>query len=95
MPQIRQLSANSPDFESRLSEVLAWESVSDHGVQQRVDEILNAIIERGDSALIEFTNRFDRTQFVQSSELEVSRERIEQSLHFDFFRRKAGSGNCC
>ena len=56
---IRRLDAADPDFSRQLDHLLSWESVSDDGVNQRVLEIIKAVRERGDAALVELTQRFD------------------------------------
>ncbi|QJD72297.1 histidinol dehydrogenase [Marinobacterium sp. LSUCC0821] len=60
--------------------MLAWESVSDQAVNQRVDEIIAAVRASGDSAVVELTNRFDRTQVSSFAELEMSKDRLQTAL---------------
>jgi histidinol dehydrogenase len=50
--------------------------VSDAGVQKAVAYIVEQVRLKGDDAVIEFTNRFDRRQVVSSAELEISREEL-------------------
>ncbi|MCW8847520.1 MAG: histidinol dehydrogenase, partial [Sedimenticola sp.] len=59
MSEIRQLSTSDSDFQQQLDQLLAWESVSDASVNNIVNEVLLAIRQRGDAALLEYTNRFD------------------------------------
>ena len=56
---IRRLNAADADFARHLDHLLSWESVSDDGVNERVLEIIKAVRERGDAALVELTQRFD------------------------------------
>jgi histidinol dehydrogenase len=65
-------------LEERLS-LLAWEGVSDAAVQQRVDEIIEAVRRRGDAALVEASNRFDRLSATTMAELTLSAERLRQA----------------
>ena len=58
--QMRTLDSQQADFTQAMDDLLSWESVSDHQVQQTVLDILHQIKTRGDEALIEFSNRFDR-----------------------------------
>ncbi|WP_292311907.1 histidinol dehydrogenase [Marivivens sp.] len=60
--------------------MLAWESVSDQAVNQRVDEIIAAVRASGDTAVVELTNRFDRTQVSSFAELEMSKDRLQTAL---------------
>lgn len=68
---ILQLSTADSCFDDRLTELLAWENVSDQNVEQIVADILAAVRQRGDQALIEFTNRFDARDVSDVRELEI------------------------
>ncbi|PHS75333.1 MAG: histidinol dehydrogenase [Porticoccus sp.] len=68
---ILQLSTADSCFDDRLTELLAWENVSDQNVEQIVGDILAAVRQRGDQALIEFTNRFDARDVGDVGELEI------------------------
>ncbi|WP_100637162.1 histidinol dehydrogenase [Marinomonas sp. ef1] len=73
---IREFSSSSAGFRSELESLLAWDSVSDAGVQKAVADIVEQVRLKGDEAVIEFTNRFDRRHVVSSAELEISREEL-------------------
>jgi histidinol dehydrogenase len=73
---IREFSSSSDDFRSELDSLLAWDSVSDARVQKAVADIVEQVRLKGDDAVIEFTNRFDRRHVASSSELEISREEL-------------------
>lgn len=73
---IREFSSSSDDFRSELDSLLAWDSVSDARVQKTVADIVEQVRLKGDDAVIEFTNRFDRRHVASSSELEISREEL-------------------
>ncbi|MCK7595921.1 histidinol dehydrogenase [Microbulbifer sp. CAU 1566] len=80
---IRRLDAGSPEFSESLDRLLAWESVADHQVETVVAEILAQVKARGDAALVEYTNRFDRRNLqgaaefcLQQSDLLSALERI-------------------
>jgi histidinol dehydrogenase len=77
---IRRLDAADQDFARHLDHLLSWESVSDDAVNQRVLEIIKAVRERGDAALVEFTQRFDGLQVASMAELILPRERLELAL---------------
>ncbi len=77
---ITRLDASQADFEQRLSELLAWDSVSDDSVVGVVDDVITAIKDRGDEALLEYTNRFDRMDVSAMTELVMGKAQIEQSL---------------
>ncbi|WP_417561221.1 histidinol dehydrogenase [Marinomonas sp.] len=73
---IREFSSSSAGFHSELESLLAWDSVSDAGVQKAVADIVEQVRLNGDDAVIEYTNRFDRREVVSSTELEISREEL-------------------
>lgn len=77
---IRRLISDQADFEAQLSEMLAWESVSDQSVNQRVNEILAQVRASGDQAVVELTNRFDQTDVVHMSDLELTHARLNEAL---------------
>ena len=77
---INRLNSTSPDFWQQLDASLAWESVSDDAVNNIVTEIIAAIRSRGDAALVEYTNRFDRMSAADISELEIPTARLQQAL---------------
>jgi histidinol dehydrogenase len=79
MSEIRKLSTSDADFQQQLDALLAWESVSDSAVNDTVNQIIQAIRSEGDTALMEFTNRFDRWQASQPGDLEIPLERLLQA----------------
>lgn len=80
MVEIKRLSTAEPDFWKRLDALLAWEGVSDEEVVRTVRAILADVRRRGDAALIEYTNRFDRMNISGMAELEIPLERLHTAL---------------
>ncbi len=78
--QIKRLNSSDTDFYTQLDELLAWERVSDGGVEQSVRDIIAAIRCRGDDALLEFTQRFDGVKAASVEELEISRFKLLEAL---------------
>ncbi|MDT8896374.1 histidinol dehydrogenase [Halomonas sp. I1] len=76
---IARLATTDADFEARLDALLDWEGVSDTDVQQRVDDILAAVKRRGDAALVEYSNRFDRLSVEDMTELTLGPDRLRQA----------------
>ena len=58
--QIRKLDSNQPDFQTALSALLAFEASTDDAIEQSVTTILADVKLRGDAAVLDYTNRFDR-----------------------------------
>jgi len=81
MIEISQLNSKQNDFWQQLDKTLAWESVSDDAVFNTVNNILKDVKKRGDAAVIEYTNKFDRVTINNMSELEIPQSRLEESLN--------------
>lgn len=77
---IRRLSYGQADFNAQLDALLAWEAVSDKQVATAVDDILHAVKTRGDAALVEYTNRFDRVAVQSVAALELSQTELQAAL---------------
>lgn len=79
MIEIKRLNSSQDDFNQQLTALLAWERVSDETVFDAVQEILAAVRERGDTAVVEYTNRFDRLQAQSMAELEIPTSDLESA----------------
>lgn len=77
---VRRFTTTQADFKQQLDQLLAWEAVSDQGVQESVTHIVNEVRRRGDAAVVEFTNQFDRTQAATMADLELSQAQLQQAL---------------
>jgi histidinol dehydrogenase len=78
--KVRTLDATDSHFWAELDALLAWESVSDDAVFDTVNGIIKDIRRRGDTAIVEYTNRFDRMSVESMADLEVPLERLQQAL---------------
>jgi histidinol dehydrogenase len=79
MIAIRRLATTQPDFEARLAELLAFESVQDPAVEAAVAAILADVKARGDAAVLEYTRRFDRAPVDSVAALEVPRAELQRA----------------
>lgn len=77
---IRRLSTEQTDFSKTLNQLLAWDDSADHQVNASVREILAAVKTRGDSAVLEYTARFDHVEAATVSELEIPQSRLREAL---------------
>jgi len=77
---IKRLDSSQADFWSALEQRLDWEGVSDAEVTAIVREILQAVKARGDAAVVEYTNRFDRMEVESVAELEIPAKRLAAAL---------------
>lgn len=81
MLEIKQLNAANADFWPQLEELLAWEGVSDDKVTGIVKEILAAVKQDGDKAVLEYSRRFDRVEAETMADLEISLDRAQAALN--------------
>lgn len=77
---LKRLCSTQADFNQQMDTLLAWEAVSDEKVNQIVNEILQRVRAEGDSAVVEYTNRFDGTSVESIEQLEMSAERLQLAL---------------
>ena len=80
MLQLNLLSTSDPDFEARLAALLAFENTQDASIDQAVAAILDDVRRRGDAAVLEYTQRFDRVPAGAFSELHIQRQEIESAF---------------
>ncbi len=80
MTEIKKLQYSQSDFWPQLETLLDWEGVSDASVNQTVRDILALVKAKGDEALVELTNKFDRMNATSMAELEISLDRAEAAL---------------
>jgi len=71
MTTIRRLSTVDANFDGQLTALLAWESVNDHQLQQTVAQMLAHVQAEGDSAVVEYTRRFDQVSAQSMAELTI------------------------
>ena len=69
---MQRLSTRDATFDARLEQLLTLAEESANQVEQTVREIITAVRTRGDAALVDFTNRFDRRAVANASALEVT-----------------------
>jgi histidinol dehydrogenase len=78
---MKRLTSSAVDFWRELERLLAWEEQSDEAVTTTVRDILRDVRVRGDSALLDYTLRFDRLQAKSVPELEIPASRLREALH--------------
>ena len=77
---MRRLDTRSADFDSALQALTAWSESAAPAVLQTVDAIVEAVRERGDAALLEFSRRYDGLQLDAGAQLELHQPRLQQAL---------------
>ena len=78
---IKQLNTHDESFWTQLDGLLAWDSVSDEQVFSTVNDILKNVRQRGDAAVVEYTNKFDRMTVSNMAELEIPQARLQEALN--------------
>ncbi len=78
--KITRLDASSEGFSQQLKKLVSWDDAVDNEIQHRVRDILQRVKREGDSAVLEFTERFDRMRCEHARELEVDKARIDAAL---------------
>jgi histidinol dehydrogenase len=79
--KIRRLSTQYSTFDADLKALLAFETAQDDSVDVVVAGILKDVKTRGDAAVLEYTNKFDRTNVKSLAELEVSKAELQSALN--------------
>ncbi|MFT5534654.1 MAG: histidinol dehydrogenase [Burkholderiaceae bacterium] len=79
--QIRKLDSTEPDFLARLDAVLAFDASEDAAIDQTAATILAEVKRRGDEAVLEYTNQFDRVTADRVSTLEIPPSELQAALH--------------
>ena len=77
---INKLSSQHEDFDSQLSSLISWESVSNNDVNKIVDEIIAEIQNKGDKALLNYTVELDLVKVNSISDLIISKEKLKKSF---------------
>lgn len=76
---ITRLNTVDSDFERRLKSLLDWNEQDDVEIQKQVLDIIAAVKQSGDQAVINYTNRFDRRSIQAANELEISKESLKSA----------------
>ena len=79
--KIRRFSSAETDFDSKLKALLAFETAQDDSIDEVVAGILKDVKKRGDAAVLEYTNRFDKTNAHSIAELEISQSELVGALN--------------
>ncbi len=77
---INRLNTSDTNFSEQLNTLLAWDAVSDSKVADVVAEILANVKQSGDSAVLEYSNRFDRLNASSVTELVLPQNRLQETL---------------
>ena len=79
--KLRRFSSTDADFDSKLKALLAFETAQDDSIDEVVANILKDVKKRGDAAVLEYTNRFDKTNAQSLLELEIPQAELLAALN--------------
>ena len=77
MPKPLRLSTASPNFEADFKARLHWSADTDAAIEQRVADILADVKQRGDAAVMEYTERFDGLKAADMAALEMTQGELK------------------
>jgi histidinol dehydrogenase len=75
-----QLSTADAGFEAAFAARLHWSADTDAAIEQRVADILADVQQRGDAAVLAYTQRFDGLQATDVSALEITQAELQAAL---------------
>jgi len=79
--QIKRLNTRDAGFDAELKALLAFETAQDDSIDQVVANILKDVKARGDAAVLEYTNRFDKTNADSLAALEIPQAELHAALN--------------
>lgn len=79
--QIRKLDSRDAGFAAQLSAVLAFEASEDEAIDQAAARILADVKSRGDAAVLEYTNKFDKLNASSVAGLEIKHDELQAALN--------------
>ena len=71
---MQRLSTTDPDFEKRFARIVADRREADEDVAHTVRDILSEVRQRGDEALSDYTQRFDKHQLTHDEDWRIAPE---------------------
>ncbi len=78
--QIRKLDSAQPDFKQTLDTLLAFEASTDEAIEKAVAGILHDVKARGDAAVLDATNRFDRMNATSMAAFDIGHDELQAAL---------------
>ena len=75
-----QLNTADADFEAAFAARLHWSADTDAAIEQRVADILADVQQRGDAAVLAYTQRFDGLQAADVKALEITQAELQAAL---------------
>ncbi len=86
---MKSIRFTDPNYAERLRQLMAPSSLFDPTIEERTRAIIDAVYQRGDAALLEFTERFDHAQLLPAQLPVTKAELLNASLKADSELRQA------
>lgn len=80
MLDIKRLDSKSADFSAELAHLVAWDEALDDSVHKTVKKIIADVRKHGDTAVLEYTNKFDGTNAENLAQLELPKDALTDAL---------------
>ncbi|ODV11961.1 MAG: histidinol dehydrogenase [Rubrivivax sp. SCN 70-15] len=77
---LRRLSTRAGDFEAEFARLQHWSAETDSAIESRVAEIVADVRARGDTAVLEYTARFDGVTADSVAALEIGADELRAAL---------------
>jgi len=77
---IRKLDSTQDDFQETLDALLAFEAETDDAIEGAVAKIIADVRARGDEAVLEYTNRFDRMNAASMADFDIGQAELDSAL---------------
>jgi histidinol dehydrogenase len=78
--RIRKLDSSAPGFKAELTALLAFDASEDETIDRTAAQILADVKVRGDAAVLEYTNRFDKLAASAVASLELKQDELRAAL---------------
>jgi histidinol dehydrogenase len=78
--RMRTLDTSEPQFEARFAELTAPATVFDRDIERQAEAIIEDVRQRGDAALLQYTERFDRVSAPSVAQLQIDAGQMRAAL---------------
>ncbi|MFO1217688.1 MAG: histidinol dehydrogenase [Burkholderiaceae bacterium] len=77
---ISRLSTSDADFEAHFAKLLHWSAETDGAIESAVAAIIADVRQRGDTAVLEYTAKFDGVRAASVADLEIGRDELARAF---------------
>ena len=77
---MRRLNSQDQNFADELDALLAWDTGTEGELARKVAAVIADVRARGDAAVVEYTNQFDRRDVASAAQLRVEHSELKKAL---------------